>query len=70
MLAIFDSIDDATNTISNIIAAGIVPAALEMMDHGILGAASFHMGFPLDAQAILLIEPMAWRQGLRRKKKK
>lgn len=72
MLAIFDSIDDATNTISNIIAAGIVPAALEMMDHGILGAleASFHMGFPLDAQAILLIELDGLEAGLETQKEK
>lgn len=58
MLAIFDSIDDTTQAISNIIGAGIVPAALEMMDKGIVGAleAAFHFGFPLDAEAVLLIE--------------
>src|SRR4029078_8253650 len=46
-----------TNSISEIIGAGIVPAALEMMDQGILVAveAAFQFGFPLDAQAILLI---------------
>src|SRR5438876_8895550 len=36
LLGIFDSVDDATNSISEIIGAGIVPAALEMMDQGIL----------------------------------
>jgi glycolate oxidase len=58
MLAIFESCDDATQAISEIIGAGIVPAALEMMDQGILVAieAAFSFGFPLDAQAILLIE--------------
>jgi glycolate oxidase len=58
MLAIFESCDDATQAISEIIGAGIVPAALEMMDQGILVAieAAFGFGFPLDAQAILLIE--------------
>ena len=58
MLAIFDSIDDTTQAISNIIGAGIVPAALEMMDKGIIGALedAFHFGFPLDAEAVLLIE--------------
>lgn len=58
MLAIFDSIDDTTQAISNIIGAGIVPAALEMMDKGIVGALeeAFHFGFPLDAEAVLLIE--------------
>jgi glycolate oxidase len=58
MLAIFDSVDDTTQAISNIIGAGIVPAALEMMDRGIVGALeeAFHFGFPLDAEAVLLIE--------------
>jgi glycolate oxidase len=58
MLAIFNSIDDATQAISGIIGAGIIPAALEMMDHGILVAIeeAYHFGFPPDAEAVLLIE--------------
>lgn len=58
MLAIFDSVDDCTQAISNIIGAGIIPAALEMMDRGIVGALeeAFHFGFPLDAEAVLLVE--------------
>ncbi|HZZ74223.1 MAG TPA: FAD-linked oxidase C-terminal domain-containing protein [Pirellulales bacterium] len=58
MLGIFDSADDATNAISAIIGAGIIPAALEMMDQGIVAAIeqAYHFGFPLDAQAVLLIE--------------
>ena len=66
MLGVFDSVDDATNAISAIIGAGIVPAALEMMDQGILEAleAAFHFGFPLDAQAILLIEVDGLEAGL------
>jgi glycolate oxidase len=66
MLGIFESVDDATSAISRIIAAGIVPAALEMMDQGILQAieAAFHFGFPLDAQAILLIEVDGLEAGL------
>lgn len=58
MLGVFNSVDDATQTISNIIGAGIVPAALELMDQGIIEAveAAFHFGFPLDAAAVLLIE--------------
>jgi glycolate oxidase len=57
-LAVFDSVDDATATVSGIIAAGIVPAALEMMDRLIIQAveAAFHFGFPLDAGACLIIE--------------
>jgi len=66
MLGIFESCDDATNAISEIIAAGIVPAALEMMDQGILVALeeAFHFGFPLDAEAILLIEVDGLEAGL------
>lgn len=58
MLAIFNTVADATQAISRIIGAGIVPAALEMMDQGIIGALeeAFHFGFPLDAGAVLLIE--------------
>lgn len=66
MLGIFDSVDDATNAISEIIGAGIVPAALEMLDGGILVALeeAFRFGFPLDAQAILLIEVDGLEAGL------
>ena len=66
MLAIFESVEDATSAISEIIGAGIVPAALEMMDQGILVAVeeAFHFGFPLDAQAILLIEVDGLEAGL------
>ncbi|MEX2175363.1 MAG: FAD-linked oxidase C-terminal domain-containing protein [Pirellulaceae bacterium] len=66
MLGIFESVEDATNAISEIIGAGIVPAALEMMDQGILAAveAAFAFGFPLDAQAILLIEVDGLEAGL------
>lgn len=58
MLGVFETVNDATLAISNIIGAGIVPAALELMDQGIVGAveAAFHFGFPLDAGAVLLIE--------------
>ena len=72
LLAIYDSIDDATNTISEIIGAGIIPAALEMMDQGILVALeeAFQFGFPLDAQAILLIEVDGLEVGLDAKRDK
>lgn len=58
MLGVFETVDDATVTISRIIAAGIIPAALELMDQGIVQAVeqAFHFGFPLDAGAVLLIE--------------
>lgn len=58
LLAIFDTLDDATNSVSEIIAEGIVPAALEMIDKTILQSveAAFSLGFPLDAAAVLLVE--------------
>lgn len=58
MRAIFDSVDDAVNAVSQIIAAGIIPAAIELMDQGILAAveAAFQFGFPPEAGAVLVIE--------------
>jgi len=56
--ATFASIDDASQVVSQIIAAGIVPAALELMDRGILDAveAAFALGVPPEAAAVLIIE--------------
>ena len=58
MRATFNSLDEAGNAVSQIIAAGIVPAALELMDQGILAAVeeAYHFGFPPDAGAVLVIE--------------
>ena len=58
MLAIYDSIPDAGNTVSAIIAEGIVPATLEMMDNLVIQAVedSVHAGYPKDAAAVLIIE--------------
>ena len=58
MRVIFETVDDATNAISDIIGAGIIPAAMELMDQGIVAAVeeAYEMGFPLDAGAIVVIE--------------
>src|SRR5436190_2100802 len=58
LLAVFESVDAASEAVSGIIAAGIVPAALEMMDRLILQALeqAYHIGLPTDAGAVLLIE--------------
>ncbi|MDP9330700.1 MAG: FAD-binding protein [Actinomycetota bacterium] len=58
MLLDFTSVEDCAATVSDIIARGVVPAAVEMMDHGIVVAAeSFaHAGYPTDAAAILIVE--------------
>jgi glycolate oxidase len=57
-LAIYDQMDAASETVSAIIAAGIVPAALEMLvGEGIAAVeAAVHAGYPTDARAVLLIE--------------
>lgn len=58
-LAYFDRVEDASQAVSGIISAGIVPAALEMMDTvAIEGveAAAFPVGHPKDIAAFLLIE--------------
>ena len=58
LLLDFSSIDDAAATVSGIIAAGVVPAALEMMDAKITRAVGDFVGagFPRDAAAVLLVE--------------
>jgi glycolate oxidase len=58
LLGVFETVDDATNTISDIIGAGIIPGALEMLDQLILQAVEdrWHFGFPLDAGAVLIME--------------
>jgi glycolate oxidase subunit GlcD len=59
LLADFLNVDDASHAVSAIIAAGILPAALEMMDNAIIRAVEasvFTAGLPIDAQAVLLVE--------------
>ena len=58
MLMDFGSVDDGARTVSAIIAAGMVPAALEMMDQLCTRAVEefIHAGLPVDAAAILLVE--------------
>jgi glycolate oxidase len=66
LLGVFETVDDATNTISDIIGAGIIPGALEMLDQLILQAVegAFHFGFPLDAGAVLIMEVDGLEAGL------
>jgi glycolate oxidase len=58
LLALFDGVDAASNAISAIIAGGVVPAALEMMDGLIVQAveAAYAFGFPTDVGAVLIVE--------------
>jgi glycolate oxidase len=57
-LAIFSSVDAASEAVSRLIGRGVVPAALEMMDRLALSAieAAFHAGYPPEAGAVLLVE--------------
>jgi glycolate dehydrogenase FAD-linked subunit len=57
-LAAFPDVDAATRCVSTVIASGIVPGAIEMMDRLIIRAVedAFHVGLPPDAGAVLLIE--------------
>jgi glycolate oxidase len=58
LLAAFLSVADAADAVGKIIGTGVVPAALEMMDKIVVEACEKFMsaGFPLDAEALLLIE--------------
>ncbi len=58
MLLDFAAVEDCAATVSDIIARGVIPAALEMMDQGIVRAveAFVHAGYPTDAAAVLLVE--------------
>ena len=58
LLAVFRTVEDASSAVSGIIGAGIVPAAIEMMDTMCIQAAeaSMNAGYPEEAGAVLLVE--------------
>ncbi len=59
MLADYTSLRLAGEAVSRIIAAGIVPAAMEMMDHNaiqLVESSAYAAGYPADAAAVLLVE--------------
>lgn len=58
ILGVFDTIEQASRTVSGVIGAGVIPAALEMIDGVTLRAVeeAYHIGLPPDADAVLLIE--------------
>jgi glycolate oxidase len=65
-LAGFPDVETASASVSAIIGAGIVPTALEMMDHLALEIveAAFHAGYPTDAGAVLLVESAGFEEDL------
>jgi glycolate oxidase len=66
LLMDFDTVDDGAATVSDIIAAGIVPAAVEMMDQLCLQAVEAYVqaGLPVDAAAALLVEVVGLEHGV------
>jgi glycolate dehydrogenase FAD-linked subunit len=58
MLLDFERVEDCAATVSAIVARGVVPAAMEMLDQGIVRAVErfAHAGYPTDAAAVLLVE--------------
>src|ERR1041384_2444949 len=66
VLAVFDQVDQASAAVSAIIARGLVPAAIEMIDQLTIQAVedAFGCGYPRDAAAALLIEVDGLREGL------
>ncbi|MCF6247365.1 MAG: FAD-binding protein [Desulfobacula sp.] len=58
MVAVYDTIEQASETVSAIIAARIIPATLEILDNFTIRAVEdfSHAGLPVDAAALLLIE--------------
>jgi len=57
-MAVFDDIEKAGQAVCDVIAAGIIPAGLEMMDKLAIQAAEAYanVGYPTDAEAIVLCE--------------
>ncbi|SAL64683.1 glycolate oxidase subunit GlcD [Caballeronia humi] len=58
LLASFDDVEKAGDSVAKIIAAGVIPGGLEMMDNLSIRAAEdfIHAGYPVDAEALLLCE--------------
>ncbi len=59
VLAMFDHLDDASDAVSSIIGAGIIPAAMELMDQATMAACDkgdSPVGYPTDIDAVVLIE--------------
>ena len=58
LVAFFPAVDQAGQAVSDVVAAGIVPGAMEMMDSLSIEAAegAVHAGYPLDAGAALVVE--------------
>ena len=58
MIAVFNTLEDAGNAVSDIIAAKIIPATMEILDNSSIRTVEdfMHVGLPTEAAAILLLE--------------
>lgn len=58
LMAVFENLEDASNAVSGIVAAGIVPVSIEMMDNNAIQAVEKGVGagYPLDAGSVLVVE--------------
>ncbi len=65
-LAIYNSVDDAANTVAEITARAITPAAIEMLDGRMMNMVedATHAGYPRDAAAVLLVEVEGLREAV------
>lgn len=63
-LAIFPRLDDAATVVANIMASGVTPTALELVDQYSLQAVEnyLHLGLPVHAQAVLVVEVDGYRE--------
>ena len=66
LMAIFDSVETAGEAVSAVIARGLVPGTLEMMDRTMIGIVEnyVHAGLPADAEALLIIEADGYAESL------
>ncbi|KAA3599249.1 MAG: FAD-binding protein [Calditrichaeota bacterium] len=65
-LTFFKTVEDGTNTVAEIIASGVIPAALEMLDSHVLSAleSAFNLNIPKSAKSILIIELDGFEEGV------
>jgi glycolate dehydrogenase FAD-linked subunit len=66
LLGIYNTVEDAANTVVAITQSGVTPAALEMLDGWMVRCveANVHAGYPEDAAAVLLIELEGMREAV------
>jgi glycolate oxidase len=66
LLAVYDKVDDATETVAEITRSGITPAACEMFDSWTIRAVEeyVHAGYPIGAAAVLLIDVDGLREAV------